>query len=575
MSNAKQILRHGYGYPRFWLYNKLGEEVVIADVYNSVPDIPIASFITDFEYTFDEENDDECKISFQFLIPSQIDHEIFQEDIVLRVQWGYILPDGEIIKANIRTVAIRDIAPSYSENGIKLVLSCTDLVSYLKNVRGNFASDSNNFVDWLQEILNDEYKATVTVAGEVIAMTQTEARPFKYDENGVLFASDNARSLKSNFLRTKESIVGGKGKALKAEILEKLTGSKAGPAYLDGRDDTINIVVRNFNQKPTLEFNAYGSHHEVISFKAKSNLVKIKEDGGETSTVNPETKKVETTQVGMTPTLVDDTIITEEQVGQVFNKLTEAWQLSIDNPTDAPVVDNFIFTKKIQTGIMGSQDNLDGNTAVETGVRVGTLKWKVRTKSIINLPGFQKLIKEQTLKDYILKKIERKFECTMEVIGDPSIRTSTMFNVEGLSKRDNGKWYITKVEHKLDLKRGYVCTISGIKKPTFLGTQYISKETKYVNSQEELQAISKTEVTSDRNNKEFDTESKEFDKTLDVKKLIKGAGEAGDKELLESYSSINSRLLKDDINKTTLFRFNSEERINKSIIGNKNNTENV
>ena len=123
MSDKNQSIKRGLCKPLYWLYQKTGEEVQVENVFQQGNVKPMSSCITSFSYKYDEENDDECVIDFMFESITQMDNEIFQEDVVLLVQWGYIEPGGNIVKSPMRTIAVREIKTSYASLGIKLVTS--------------------------------------------------------------------------------------------------------------------------------------------------------------------------------------------------------------------------------------------------------------------------------------------------------------------------------------------------------------------------------------------------------------------------------------------------------------------
>ena len=498
MSNSSQTLKKGYSRPLVWIHNKLGEEVLIEDAYDSNINRPLSEYVESFKYKYDEENDDECTISCGFQKNSQLDNDIFNEDVVLKLQWGYIEVDGEVIKSPTRMVAIRDIQTSYTASGIKLTLQCTDLVAYLSRIRNTTKSSSNNFMDWLKELANGEFKATVRIGNDVMAIEKDEERGFSVDDNGTLFAMDNARAFKKSFIDLPDLFRMGSSKSIKAEILERLNTSTEGPAYLDGRDNSINIVVRNFNQKPWVAYTVGGAFDEVISFRAKSNMAKVKEDESETSTVNPKTKTVETTNANTASPNPDKGEYTQESLDGVYKALEEVWEHNIMNPTNMKPVPAIISKSSQRTGPWASDSNDYGNTGVWTGLTQKDLKVTVPTKTIINSPGFKSLAKDTIAKNYMLRKIERKFEASMSVIGDPSLITSKIYQFLGLSKRDSGNWYATVVEHDFSLSRGYICNITALKRPQALGIQYLKKKTKVMFEGGEIKTETKKENTEEK-----------------------------------------------------------------------------
>ena len=498
MSNNSQTSKKGYGKPIIWIQNKLNEDVLIPDAYEAHILRPLGEYVTSFKYKYDEENDDECTITCGFKVVHQLDNGIFNEDVVLKVQWGYIEPGGEVIKSPVRTVAIRDIATSYEGGGIKLVLNCTDLVAYLNKVRSTTKSSSNNFMDWLQEIARGEFKATVRLGNDVMAIEKDHSRGFKYSEDGFLFAMDNARVFKKNFKDIPDLFKKFGSKSIKAELLERLDMSEAGPAYLDGRDNNINVIVRNFDQAPWVTFTVGGGYHEVISFRAKSNMAKVKENESQSTSVNPETKAIETTNTNTASPNPDNGEFTSESIAKVYSELEAVWEHNIMNPTDMKPIPAIMYKKTQDTGAYASDSNQDENTRVWTGLNRKELKVIVPSKTIINSPGFKELEKQAIARNYMMRKIERKFEASISVIGDPSLITSKIYEFLGLSKRDNGSWYIVQIEHDISSSRGYICNMTAVRKPQMLGIQYLKKKTSVISVGGEMVTETKKEVTQEK-----------------------------------------------------------------------------
>jgi hypothetical protein len=535
MSNTLQTLRDGLGKPIFFVTDKIDNEILIQDSFNEGTLTPLSNYIKSLTYTYDEENDDECVITMSFNKVSQLNNSIFKEDNILKVQWGYVTPGNIRILSPIRTIAIRDIAPNYTTKGLNLVLKCTDLVSYLKRSRLNTKSQSTNFVDWLKEIAADEFTAAIRLKNRALVMNKDDERDYEVSEEGEVFARDNARSYRELFVNLPDLLMGGKSKSIYAEIQERLNSAKD-PAYLDGRDGNINIVFRNWDQKPWVTYTLAGGFGEIISFRAKSNMEKVKEDGAETSTINPETKEIESTEINTASTDPDGLEPTQEQLKSIYLQFREKWEHNVMNPTDMKPINDFTFKRRINLGPWASPSNIDGNTRVYTGIRPD-VKVNVAAKTIINMPGFIKEQKESIARNYIERKIQRKFEATISVIGDPTLVTSKVYEFLGLSDRDSGSWYAVKIEHSITTTRGYICNITALRKPKLLGIQYLKRTTRIVTVEDKIRqkvlkkVIDEQKYTEPAKNSVEDNKTKklkpkpfiisEFDKKLDRLQVLK------------------------------------------------------
>jgi len=140
------------------------------------------------------------------------------------------------------------------------------------------------------------------------------------------------------------------------------------------------------------------------------------------------------------------------------------------------------------------------------------------------MPGFKELYKKQIVKNYVLRKIERKHEATVSLLGDPSIVTSKVYRFDGLSDRDSGNWYATKVTHKISVANGYITSMELIRKPIKVNLQFLKRETKIkvtgsipntdVKTSEEIKTTyNENKVNKSNDNKKQDTNNLAAQKT--------------------------------------------------------------
>lgn len=526
MSDANKTLPHSFGMPFQWITDVDGKPIIVRNQYGE--DININQLVENFKYKFSDEKDDTCNIKIGITDQYQIDHPKFQIDTKLIVQWGYVLPKGEIIKSRPRTVAIRDTEKHYKADGITLELICTDLVAYLRTIRANNTSKRDNFGDWLREILNGQFTATKTIKGKMIliATKGKKAEPIEKPKPKPLLAgqraskeltleedvtrgmmigqqnesinADNKNAAANKFdldnfpkLNEKEPILKGyevgraptsyytgKGKAIDREIQERLDTDPGGPFHLNTRDDQLNIIKRDFNQTPFVEYSYKGGHGELIEFKPKTQVVKTKKDDTESNYVNPVSKKVETTRIVKNH---DNDIdlppgATKFDVEKVFAIAKGLFENNVVNP-----LNQLEFAKKMKVkrtvkfGDHANGANPDGDTRVATKKTIEFYQ-EFNTKDLIMTPYFDKLQRQNFLNNYIEKKLERKFEADAKVIGDPSLVNCKVYRMLNLPKVDGGNWYASDVEHEIDDKTGYTCHLTLLKKPQLIATLIEERE---------------------------------------------------------------------------------------------------
>ena len=74
-------MKYGYGSPFVRVYTSVGE---------------VTENIVDFNYKYSQEEDDTCQITIQTKDNNLPDRPEFQENVILKVTWGYIGEDKTI-----------------------------------------------------------------------------------------------------------------------------------------------------------------------------------------------------------------------------------------------------------------------------------------------------------------------------------------------------------------------------------------------------------------------------------------------------------------------------------------------
>lgn len=512
MSAIKPILPEGYGTPLAWLYTPSG------DVLRDYDNTPIVKYLEEFEYEYAEEEDDTCTLTFKIPNITTIDLPYFQQDVVLHVQWGFLLSTGNIIKSPLRKVAIRDLDKKYSPEGIELVLQCTDLVSYLKGfrtktVRSNTSEmrlsravdkSEDNFMQWLKEVSDGRYTATYTRGKNVYRLDLNgRMQNGEQDINTGRYKKvvDNTRVQKDVMLDLKVGkIIKGKSKTITQAIEDQLKNQAelekggSGKPIMDTTDNNIHIKHRNYDQPIFKTFIWAGGTGEVLKFDSSTKTRATKEDSASSTAVNPYKKEVVTTEVETADTSKNDytsipvadmskldfsnydgkkTTInekpykpTQETVEKWLEHSRDIHKHNIKFPLDQKELPDlrYVINKEyVNDPVMGT--------------RTAPVFVTVPSKQIINSPDFialstkvsneikAKYRKAAAVGGAVVEKIQRKYESTMDVIGDPSLIKGKVINVTGLSRLDNGNWYITRARHTIRLGEGYLVSMDLIKKP--------------------------------------------------------------------------------------------------------------
>lgn len=511
MSDIAPVLKDGFGVPLTWIYSTNGE--MLKDYYGK----PISVYVKELTYTYDEEDDDECEIVFQFEDMANFSLPYFQQDVVLVVQWGYLTEAGKFIKSPKRKVAIRDIDTDYGTKGIIIKLHCTDLVAYIKgfktqtmrryeNPNAKNALDAigkaeDNFLDWLKESGEGLFKPTVTMKDKATRWDlRGQQRNATYNAKTGVYtvARDNARVSKEFFTEFHTAkVIKGKSKALSQAILDQLKflnaqGGLGGPFIPNTTDDTLHIHQRNFIQKPFKTYTFAKGTGELLQFKSKTNTRKTKEDTSTSTGVNPYNKKIEKSEINLADTATLDkdkklssdttTINKEESLKQYYKEARKTFKDNIQNPEDQKELPDLTYIKINERAKNAGFYDESRFTAVQLVT--------VPSNEVLDMPEFQKLTedgkntsksdfkREQVLIGYSVEKIQRKYEANVKVVGDPSLIKSKIYGFLNLGRLDNGYWYATTVKHTIKTGGEYLCELDVIKKPSTVGINKQSHKAK-------------------------------------------------------------------------------------------------
>lgn len=519
MSDEIKVLKETLGMPFAWVFDNNESPIFVKDEYGR--DTNLNYLICNFKYKYDEENDDECKIKIRVVKQEQLNNPIFNVDTKLKVQWGYVLPQGKILKSHLRLVCIRDKEKDYKADGITLELICTDAISYLKNIRCTMVSDHDNLGDFIQEIGQGKYKATITVKGKTkliakqnfkkpqIIEDKTPIEKLKeipkpgindIDSRNKQKSIDNwnkfDKNIKENFEWYKEpdKVIKGKSKAIPQEIEDRLNEEPGGPYYLNTRDDSINIIKRDFNQVPFAKYTYAGGHGELIEFKPKSKVIKTNSDETESTHVDPRTKKINNVKMVKAVAHKDLPIgVTPADVLKFYKGMKTVFDLAWKYPLNQPDIKDVKLHRVVKKGDYVNPNNTDGSTRVASKFYF-EYDQVVSARSLIQTPLFNELKRQAFMENYIGKKIERKYESDAKVIGDPSLVNSKVYRFENLGEEDNGNWYAAAIEHEIDEKSGYLCKFDLRKKPTLLGTMFEKREYKVSDDQSTITSTGSEDV---------------------------------------------------------------------------------
>lgn len=533
----------GYGTPMAWVFD--ANKQILIDENGDI----LNKYITKFVYHSKEEEDDECTIEFYMPNVKMLDLDYFQQDRILYTQWGYITPYNTAIKSPIRKIAIRDIETEYDENGIRLKLTCTDLVSYLKSIANRkiakYSKVDPGDAEQLRlskKVLDSGFAlAEVSARGEfsvseyegnLLTVTGKDGRSFQsnitYDKNGkIIYRPPGPAASKESFYKkkpgepyqnkAKSSLNKVQNKYYERALRDTLelkryqqnqkdkAAADEGKIIVDGTDDIVTIKRRDFSQPVWRSFNYMSEPGIIKSFKPRTLTRLEKKDISATTAVNPYKKRIENTDLLSIDSKNLEKYVEASSDGKVtvegddiIAKMNRKNLAAKDNVSKAAASDilqgAFLMDKDPMLHSSSYKANYPSwsyeapaiSTEVnEYGVpslKPVTVRMTLPSSEIINSPYWNQLYKDQydlikskygaatpKLTGYTIEKTIRKYEATLEVVGDPSIVKGKIISLNGFSKKDSGKYYILKVRHEITVGSEYLTKIDLMQNPTTVG----------------------------------------------------------------------------------------------------------
>ena len=484
--------------PRIFVYDK-GGKLIINRFGREIGREAIK-----FEYIYDEEDDDRCNITFQTSDVYLNDLPSLMRDKLLIVKWGFVNTDGELITGPTRLIAIRDRTSDYSADKITLTLKCTDNISYLRNRQVQSIRD-NNFIDWLQEIVDGKYKATIIVSGsELVNYNGTKAPSYNTTTDGqITMAVDNTAAPLFEWFETKR-VIHGNSRAITNAIEDELALAPGGPYFVSGRDNTITIRNRDFNQKNKYTYYYGMERGDIISFKPKTNMEKNEITQNKIANLNPGSKgyfsevreyiKISDLTGDYDPIAGSqnvDVVALEDymdgfkerydlaiKTGNVFtmtedeiaggNKIIpdfEQYVLKVTHLNDRKPSEDVVHINEDGsiTETLLYAEAVD-HTAAPFDI-VEEFDYKIGAEQILSSAVGQVGI-DGMMKNEALAREHKKYVANIEIIGDPTLKSSQMIKVAGVAKIHAGSYYTTKVTHRLSHQGGYKTIMETMRKPS-------------------------------------------------------------------------------------------------------------
>lgn len=150
MEDSKPIMEGGSATPYLAIFDGRSNPIV-----DPLTNLPIGTYVTNFEYVYNEEDDDTFEITLTCDNPNLIDLPQLSYLMPLLLQWGWIFSDGSSNCGPVRKVVIRDSESNFSDSGVKIVLKGTDAFALTKVMPAN--NEDEIMVKWITNNLEGKF----------------------------------------------------------------------------------------------------------------------------------------------------------------------------------------------------------------------------------------------------------------------------------------------------------------------------------------------------------------------------------------------------------------------------------
>lgn len=345
--DSRPMLPKGTGTPYLAIFN--AQQAVIRDPKNN---LPLGTFVTDFEYVYDEEKSDKGKIQLETDNPDLISLTELDYYQGLQLQWGWIYPDHTGVFGPVRRVIITGQSIEFTSKGVRITLEISDAATVLKNTPANHFDNTKGFIKYMEDLCKgmpigialidyNQYHTVKTKVAQKVVDSNTIADKYPggintgaewatgsplqsispleiiqtptticRDAVGVKILEYNPDTEKliindpENFRKVylSEDIAAGglligTSRNKYAQIGDIARGLSGGPYFVDSRDN--NIVIHNAkSERDVLKTYTYmGGNGELLEFSIKSSFVKNSAEVKQTTEIDPDSKDINTTLV--------------------------------------------------------------------------------------------------------------------------------------------------------------------------------------------------------------------------------------------------------------------------------------
>lgn len=122
------VLKKGTGTPYVAIFNGSNDPIIDLTL-----GLPIGVFVEDFKYKYVEDGCDTAEIGLKTNNVNIADHPDLQYLMTIKLQWGWLFPDGTTESSPVRSLVIKDYSIDFTRDGVNMNIELIDSSFLLKN----------------------------------------------------------------------------------------------------------------------------------------------------------------------------------------------------------------------------------------------------------------------------------------------------------------------------------------------------------------------------------------------------------------------------------------------------------
>lgn len=148
MADTK-VLKAGTGVPYLAIFD--GNRQPIIDPKSG---LPIGMFMVSFDYEYDEDKVNSAEFMLETDNPDLIMHPALDYQMPIRLQWGWIHPDGTASVSKVRSLIVTNHKLKMGRDKVEIKVECKDASILLQQQPAKYFQESEDYRDWLVNLLN-------------------------------------------------------------------------------------------------------------------------------------------------------------------------------------------------------------------------------------------------------------------------------------------------------------------------------------------------------------------------------------------------------------------------------------